>query len=147
LMAWIGLVPLVRRVEERIRTLPPLWAAAAFVLPAAVLLPFKLAAVWAIGTGHVLLGLVVLLSAKVTGTALLARLYVLCEPALMTVAWFVKLHGWAMAAKAWARGHMESWPAWRLARRMVGRARSTLKEAGTVVRRWRSIRRRVGQPE
>jgi hypothetical protein len=143
MMARLALVPLVRRMEARVAALPPHGAAAVFLLPAVVLFPFKLAAVWAMATGHLLLGLAVLLAAKVTATALLARLYVLCEPALMTIAWFVRAHAWAMRCKAWAHAKLESWEAWQTARRMAGRARRSIREAGLVVRRWRSIRRRM----
>lgn len=143
-MAHLGRLPVVRDLEARIGRLPPYWAAAAFVMPAAIMLPFKLAAVWAMASGHLLLGLSVLLAAKLTGTALLARLYVLCEPALMTIGWIAALVAWVRRCKAWAHARLENWPAWRLVRRLMGRARRSLREAGVVARRWRSIRRRVG---
>jgi hypothetical protein len=123
LMARLGRLPLVARLEDRIRALPPLGAAVMFLAPGAALLPFKLAAVWAMANGHVLWGLVVLIAAKLTATALFARVYTLCEPTLMTVAWFVRLHGWISGAKAWAHEKLESWAVWRLARRSVARAK------------------------
>jgi predicted membrane-bound spermidine synthase len=144
LMARLGRLPVIRELEARVAALPPNGALAVFLLPAVVLFPFKLAAVWAIATGHLLLGLLVLVTAKLAATALLARLYVLCEPALMRVAWFVRIHHWVMRVKAWAHDRLESWPAWRMARQSLHRATQSIRQAGLLTRRWRSIRRRVG---
>jgi len=124
LMARLGRLPVVARLEARIQTLPPMGAAALFLAPGAVLLPFKLAALWAMAQGHFFWGLLVLLAAKLTATALFARIYTLCKPTLMTVAWFVRLHDWISAAKAWAHARLNNWGLWRLARRSIGRLRT-----------------------
>ncbi|RAU22221.1 hypothetical protein CU669_08815 [Paramagnetospirillum kuznetsovii] len=126
LMARIGRLPLVARLEAHIAALPPLWAAALFVVPGALMLPFKLTAIWAMAHGHVVWGVLVLLTAKLTGTALFARLYTLCRPALMTVGWFVKLHDALTRAKTWAHAKLESWVMWRMARRAMSRLRQRI---------------------
>jgi hypothetical protein len=137
LMARLGRLPAVARVEAHIAALPPLWAAFVFLVPGIVLLPFKLAALWAIAQGHLVWGLLVLLAAKLTATALFARLYTLCKPALMTVPWFVRVHDAITAAKAWAHAKLDAWPAWRLARRLMGRAAVW---ANATLSRWRGQR-------
>lgn len=124
LMARLGHLPVIARLEARIRTLPPLGAAALFLAPGAALFPFKLAALWAMAHGHVLWGLLVLLAAKLTATALFARIYTLCKPTLMSVPWFVRLHDWVSGAKAWAHARLNGWRLWRLARRSIGRLRT-----------------------
>ncbi|TAN56687.1 MAG: hypothetical protein EPN20_18335, partial [Magnetospirillum sp.] len=133
LMARLGRWPAVARVEARIVALPPRWAAVVFLVPGVVLFPFKLAALWAIANGHIVWGLLVLGAAKLTATALFARLYALCKPTLMTVGWFVRLHGMMTRAKQWAHARLESWGVWRLARRAIGRLRSRVM---ALTRRW-----------
>ncbi|WP_445990340.1 hypothetical protein ACSVCE_11120 [Chromobacterium haemolyticum] len=88
LAAW----PPLAALERRIAALPPWAALAIFALPAALLLPVKLAALFLIGRGHALLGVLIILLAKVGGTALAARLFTLTRPTLMRVSWFVWLY-------------------------------------------------------
>ena len=126
-MAQFGRLPLVARVEAHITTLSPGWAAVVFVVPGIVLFPFKLAALWAMASGHLLWGLVVLLAAKLTATALFARLYTLCKPALMTVPWFVRLHDMMTRAKAWAHARLASWGIWQRAHRIINRLRTRMR--------------------
>ncbi|MBI3446010.1 MAG: hypothetical protein HY055_11795, partial [Magnetospirillum sp.] len=57
LMARLGRLPVIARVETHIQALPPRWAAAIFLIPGIVLFPFKLAALWAMANGHLLWGL------------------------------------------------------------------------------------------
>ena len=88
LMARIGRWPLVRQVEAVIVRLPP-WAALIVLgLPSLLLVPVKLAALWLIGWGHGTLGVVVIVVAKMVGTAIVARLFALTRPALMRITWF-----------------------------------------------------------
>lgn len=134
LMARLGRLPIVARVETKIAALPPFWAAVVFILPGLTVLPFKLAALWAIAQGHFLLGILVLIVAKLVATALVARLYTLCKPALMTVAWFVRVHDWVEGAKAWAHAKLESWGVWRLIRRAATLVRLKMH---AVAKRWK----------
>ena len=126
-MAQFGRLPVVARIEAHITTLSPGWAAVVFLVPGMVLFPFKLAALWAMANGHLLWGLVVLLAAKLTATALFARLYTLCKPALMTVPWFVRLHDMMTRAKAWAHAHLEGWGIWQRAHRIINRLRTRIR--------------------
>lgn len=131
-LAWVGRLPGLRWLEARIRALPPYAALALFLLPTAMLLPVKLLALWLIGQGKVLSGTLVILSAKVLGTAIVARLFALTQPALMQLAWFARLFirwmSWKEALLAQVRA---SWP-WRLGRVMKQRMK----------RRWQRLRAR-----
>jgi hypothetical protein len=91
-------LPLWARLEAWIAGLPPWAALLAFGIPFVALLPFKLAALYLFAHRQVALGLTVLLSAKVVGTALLARLFHLLQPALMRLGWFAR---WYPRWKAW----------------------------------------------
>jgi energy-coupling factor transporter transmembrane protein EcfT len=98
IMARLARLPLWAWLEARITRLPPWGALALFVLPAVVLLPVKMGALWLFAKGHYELGLAVLLSAKLLGTAILARLFTLTQPTLMKLRWFAK---WYPIWKAW----------------------------------------------
>ncbi len=122
-LAWVGRLPGLRWLENQIRTLPPYAALALFLLPTAMLLPVKLLALWLIGQGQVLSGTLVIVGAKLVGTAAVARLFTLTRPALMQLAWFARLHtrwmGWKEALLTRVRA---SWP-WRLGRVLKRRLR------------------------
>ena len=74
-LRWLSRLPAMRRVEAAIARLPPPAALAVLLLPTLGLLPVKLAALWLIGTGQALAGLVVVVVAKLIGTAVLAWLF------------------------------------------------------------------------
>jgi hypothetical protein len=93
LMAKLARLPLWGRVEALIARLPPYGALAVFFVPMLMLLPIKLLALYWISRGHALLGIAVVLSAKMLGTAAVARLFALTQPALMKLAWFARLYG------------------------------------------------------
>jgi hypothetical protein len=116
LLARIGQWPGFRWFEGWVRGLPPYAALALFALPALMLLPVKLAALWLIHQGRTLLGLAIIVTAKVVGTAIVARLFTLSQPALMQLAWFARLYArwsaWKARLLAWARASA----AWRAAR-------------------------------
>ena len=107
LVARLARLPFVAWVERHIASLPPWAAAAVFAVPALALVPVKLLALFLIGKGHALLGVGVLVAAKVLGTALVARLFTLTQPALMRLAWFAHWYPrwktWKDGVIAWAR--------------------------------------------
>jgi hypothetical protein len=107
-MQWLGRLPIVRSLEARIARAGPKTAIALFLIPWLLLLPAKLLAFWLIGTGHAGAGLLVFVAAKLLGTALLARLFTLTRPALLTIVWFRRLHDWFLTIKlrlfAYVRG-------------------------------------------
>lgn len=92
--------PPLHRLEAWICRLGPKAALVLFVLPAILLFPVKLLALWAMANGHPLTGLSVILLAKLGGAAAVARLYLLTRPVLMTIVWFAALLGWFLALKA-----------------------------------------------
>ncbi|MBK7617299.1 MAG: hypothetical protein IPJ08_23650 [Burkholderiales bacterium] len=116
LLARIGQWPGFRWIEGRVRALPPYAALALFALPALLLLPVKLAALWLIHQGRTMLGLAIIVIAKIVGTAIVARLFTLSQPALMQLGWFARLYtrwsSWKQTLLAWVRASS----AWRAAR-------------------------------
>ena len=108
--------PGFRQIDALIRRLPPYAALAMLALPAAALLPIKLGALWLIHQGHAALGLALIVAAKLVGTAFVAHLFSLTQPALMQLPWFARLYGrwtgWKEQLLAQVRA---SWP-WRAGR-------------------------------
>lgn len=86
-------LPLWAKLEDLITRLPPWAALLAFGVPVITLIPVKLLALYLFSQGHMATGLTLVIAAKVTGTALAARLFQLTEPALMRLAWFARLYG------------------------------------------------------
>lgn len=126
-MAWLGRLPLLRQLEAGLKRLPPYAALLALALPSLLLIPVKLGALWLIGKGQALLGLGLILAAKLLGTALIARLFQLVQPALLQLAWFARLYArwsaWKGALLDWV--HASS--AWRWARAFKLRLRRLLR--------------------
>jgi len=119
-LARLGRLPLLRQLEALVGRLPPYAALVVFLLPALMLLPIKLLALGLIARGQHLLGLVVIVLAKLVGTAVVARLFTLTHPALMQLPWFVQLYnrwtGWKNALLDRVRASW-AWRAGRLLRR------------------------------
>jgi len=90
LFARLPLIPFVARLEAWIAGVPPYVALIIFVLPSLLLLPVKILALMSIAHGHPTLGLVIIVSAKVLGTALVARLYTLTQKSLLLLPWFAR---------------------------------------------------------
>ena len=93
-----------------------LWTGIVVVALSLLILPVKLAALWLVAQGRVVLGVGVVVVAKLVGTALLAWLFQLIQPALMQLPWFARLHArwtaWKAELLAWVRASA----VWRTAR-------------------------------
>jgi hypothetical protein len=88
-------------LERGIARPPPHAALLVFFAPTLLLLPVKLTALWLIGQGKALLGLFVIVVAKIAGTALVARLFHLTQPALMKLGWFARFYNrWSLWKEA-----------------------------------------------
>jgi hypothetical protein len=133
-LARIGQWPGFRWIERRIGALSPYAALALFIVPSALLLPIKLLALLLIERGQPLLGTLVILGAKLLGTAVVARLFALTQPALMQLPWFAHGYGrWTVWKEALLAQVRASAP-WRLARAL----RTGVRRRWTVwLRRWR----------
>lgn len=132
LTAWAARLaqwPPIARLEVRIVGVPSRWALVLFLAPALLLFPVKLLALWLIHKGSAVLGLSVIVAAKLLGTALVGRLFILTEPQLMQIAWFARAMSWWRATKARVKGLIAESAWWRSVR--------------TVLRRWRVRLRRM----
>jgi len=130
LAAWLGSFtrwPPWARMEARIARVPARPALLLFLLPAAALLPVKLLAVQMIQSGHALTGLVVIVVAKLLGTAVGGRLFMLLRPQLMTLRRFSRAMAWWRQTRRRVRRALEASAGWRAMRAGVTRWRLRLR--------------------
>lgn len=126
-MAWLAKWPPLARLEAAIRQVSPRWALVLFIVPATLLFPIKLVALWLIHRGHAALGLAVILAAKLLGTALVGRLFVLTESQLTQFAWFVRALTWWRATKERVKAAVKRSASWRLAQVIKRRLRIMMR--------------------
>ncbi len=124
-------LPLWARVEQALRNLPPWGAVLAFFAPMALLFPIKLIGLFLLAEGHAKSALMLLLAAKLAGTAVLAWLFQLLEPALMRIPAFAR---WYPRWKAWKDRVLS-----RVRQSAPWRFGSALQESAR--RWWRKLRR------
>ena len=116
--AALGRLPWWAALERSITRLPPPAALIAFVVPGLVLIPVKLLALALFARGHLAVGLVLVITAKVIGTAIAARLFQLTYPALMRMPWFARLYGPWKVWKDKLLNRVRASRAWLLVRRL-----------------------------
>ncbi|MBI2689998.1 MAG: hypothetical protein HYX27_27145 [Acidobacteria bacterium] len=138
-VALLGKLPVFRSIENWIRAVPPMGALALFGVPALALAPIKLLALYWLAGGHPVLGIGTILTAKVTGTALVARLFQLTHEQLLTIGWFHWLYDHVLRLRAaayglWTNSTIGRW--WR---------RERAKHRGWVRRRWDAVRARLSR--
>lgn len=142
LMAAVGKLPVVRKMEAGIAKLPPYPAMGVFILPSLLLLPVNLFAIYLTAQGHATMGASILIGAKLLGTAILARLFALCRPSLLTVNWFRRLYEWIGRVKQW----LYTSAPWQAAVRWKNAVKARFKRlthrwrGGHLKRRWRALR-------
>lgn len=121
--------PPLARLESLIARAPPRLALALFLLPATLLFPIKLAALWFVKEGHAAWGVTVIVVAKLVGTALLGRLFILVESQLMQFAWFARALAWWRATQDRIMTAVRGSALWRAARVMSRAARRLLRRS------------------
>ncbi|MBV8379462.1 MAG: hypothetical protein JO369_01680 [Paucibacter sp.] len=133
IMSAIGRLPVLRHIERWIAGLPPYGALVMLVVPALLLLPVKILALWLIGKKHhAVMGISVILLAKIFGTAVVARIFQLIHPALMQLPWFAPQYErwlrWKTALLAWVRDSFV-WRQARVIKRRIRRLWQRVKSA------------------
>lgn len=139
IVAWFGRLPGLRWIEARIKALPPYGALGIFIVPILTLLPIKLLALYWLGHGHTMLGISVIIAAKLGGTAITARLFMLTQPTLMQLAWFARLFAKWMVFKDRILTRVKTSLAWQ---RMAGFKTATKATVKTLLIRLKNLLRR-----
>lgn len=145
--AWVaGSWPL-RWLNRRIARLPPYAALAVMAVPSLTIVPVKLVAVWLIARGLVGWSVVLLVVSKLLGTALLAHLFSLTQPALMRIGWFARGYARWVAWKGALMAHVKALPAWQASARLAqGLRKAWLAILGRPAPASRDSRQRADEP-
>ena len=113
-----------------------------------LLFPLKILAVYWATKGYWLASLAIHATAKVLGTAVVARMYVVCQPKLKTIGWFCRLHDWLVATRDRLYAAVRAMPVYQRIRAQltaIKLAARTMMAQWTGHRgiwvRWRAIRR------
>ena len=134
LLGQLRRLALVARLENWIQTLPPYGALAVFTVPSLLLLPLKLLALYFVAHGQQLTALGLIAVAKLGGTALVARLFILTGPQLMRIGWFARSYNLIMPWKERLFAQIRASWAWRYGRMLKGKLKQIARRAWT---RWR----------
>ena len=125
----VGLVSrwrLVARLERWVLTRDRTTTLALFAIPISALIPIKLIAVYLIVSGHVTVGILVIIAAKLIGTAISARLFMIAKPKLMTFETFVLVYNKVIQFKNWAHRVINSLGI----REVLARTKAAVRVAG-----------------
>jgi hypothetical protein len=149
---WSHLGPVVRAIVARIplravkariagviRKLPPAATLVVFIVPLAVLFPFKLLGLWLLASQQWIAAAFVFVVAKLFGVAVTAFVFDLTKPKLLKMAWFRWLYEHVTAWIDWA--HRLVAPIRRRIKRLVRILRA--KQSGRALRLLWRIRRRM----
>ena len=144
----IAKIPLIHQIESAVLQLPPSLTLVVFFLPMLTLFPLKILAIYLATRGLWLASLGVLITAKVLGTAIVARLYVVCQPKLLSIKWFCRLHDWLISTRDKLYAAVRSLPAYQVIRTYLTAIKKAVKYFRQTVfgrrgiwARWRAIRR------
>jgi hypothetical protein len=100
-------------LRARIISLRPYPTLALFAVPLIVLEPVKPVAVYLAGTGHITIGMIVLVVGEVLKLVLLERLFRVSRDKLISIPTFALTYGMYLQAREW----LVSFEAWQTARR------------------------------
>ena len=130
LSAWLGRIaqwPPLHALEARIQRLPARPALGLFLVPAVLLFPVKVAALGLLHAGHAASGVGIIVAAKLLGTAVVGRLFVLLEPQLREFAWVVRALDWWHRIKGRVGVAVRESRLWRAVRATVLQSRGWLR--------------------
>ncbi|WOJ89950.1 hypothetical protein RZS28_01145 [Methylocapsa polymorpha] len=106
-LRWTAQLRLILSLQDFVRRLPPYAILVFFLVPHAVIEPAKIYAVYLIGSGHPLIGLITLALTYLIGLVVVERIYNAGKEKLRTIAWFAKILDWLFDFRdrliAWAR--------------------------------------------
>lgn len=141
-------IPPIHWYEAFLVWLPPYPTMFFFLLPGTLLIPVKLLAVYWMTQGHWMLSVLTIVGAKILGTAIVARSYVICHTKLMTIDWFRRCHDWLILTRDRLYSALLSLPLYQALRRQVASFKACVRNVWRRYRgrrglwaRWKAIRR------
>jgi hypothetical protein len=138
-MARLAHTPFFRWLAAQLAALPPYGAIVAFLLPGLLLLPVKLAALYLITHHHATAGVLVIVAAKLLGTAIVAHIFTICRPALLRLKWFCWLYEGILRLKTRLYTAIKTMPGWAIAVRWKNAIKARFGRGGSFSRRWKAV--------
>lgn len=120
--------PWLVRLQSWVERLSPYAALLIFLAPTLLLLPVKILALMSIAHGHPTLGVIIVLTAKVLGTALVARIYALTRRSLLSLDWFRRYHTRLLDLKARLTAQLQATAGWQQVQRLIKAVKSAIGE-------------------
>ncbi len=101
----LQILPLERlkvSIAKAVQPLPPPTALLVFLIPLAIIEPFKFLALWLLATGHWALGILCFVAAKFVAFGVVAFLFDLLRDKLLSMAWLASLYRLTLKCIDWA---------------------------------------------
>ena len=124
-MQRLSSVPLVAAAEAWLRRLGPWPSLGVLVLPVIILFPCKLAAFWALSHHRPMLGLSVLIAAKIVGTSVAAYLFAIVRDSARQLAWFDRCYSKVIDTLDRTKAWLARQPTYRVARAVAASVRAS----------------------
>ncbi|MCB8821568.1 hypothetical protein [Microvirga rosea] len=137
-------LPFMRWLEALIARLPPYGILALFLVPLAIIEPFKIYALYLFSLGHFASGLLTFFVAKVVGVGLAERLFAVGRDKLLTIAWFAWCFGKTVAIRDIVHAWLQGTRLWRQAKRFILTVRTAVTDTGRSLRGFLSRDKRRG---
>ena len=118
----------IAALEGWLKKQPPRIALIAFVMPSILILPIKFSAIFFAAHRHYMMAIAAVVIGKMLATAIVARLYVILRPTLMTIGWFARLDTWFFYCRDRAYAFVRALPAWQKAKAAIDRMRLRMME-------------------
>jgi hypothetical protein len=116
--SWLTRVLHLEKLENWLRKAPPKLALISFIIPILIVSPINLLGFGLIGHGFIIRGLMVELLAKLLGTLLIARVFKLTRPQLLTFPWFAWIYYIILGWLSWAHQRVAATAVYKLAKRL-----------------------------
>ncbi len=131
IMRLLSRLHIIRQLEAAIAALPPYVLLVLLVVPFAVAELAKAYAVILMGSGHILTGAVVFVSAYVVSILVCERIFHAGRAQLMTIGWFARGFAWVMGYKERLLAWFRTTEVYRLATDVREQARISLRRMRT----------------
>jgi hypothetical protein len=124
LARWLAKLRLVIRLSELIGRMPAYAVLALLIVPFAFAEPAKIYALYLMASGHVVIGLAVLVAAYLVSIVVVDRIFEAGKPKLFTIPWFFKLWTWLVSYRDRMLDWLKSTYVWKRAGEVKQRFRS-----------------------
>jgi hypothetical protein len=124
LAEWLGLA----KFEYWLSQTSPNTALIAITVPMLIVTPINLAALWLLANGLILQGILLEIVAKLLGTLMVARVFALTKPQLLTFHFFALIYNTITGWLRWAHEKVTQTPIYRLAKQFKAEVKAKVAD-------------------